>query len=947
MPDKTPSRTDVMYEILYNQKFVPLPSPKVNIKTTIVDGKPTYLMKNYTTGLYYDLDELSNQIWNATNGKRTSAQIVEEIRRQKPRVKERDILGTLLFFAENNLLESSFEQQAPKKRFKVVSPFEMRLAVIKHSNNFLQRLNKKMQPLFSARANRFLLWTCIVFITVSTLLFGPEIVSIYGNKANFEILGSSVVGFFFYTCLPLAPILAIHEIAHGLTLAHYGGQPGEIGTGLYYFSPMFYVETADGWGLSRSHRMMVYLAGNFSTLLIGSALFVIHLFIRIPQPGSLILTMTSFYCFTMAMFNFAPPFETDGYYVLTDVVNMPNLRQDAYSYLGSIFNRALGRQVKTKIKEPDNRKRRIFIFYGVMSVAWILYVVYQTSVFFVYMLEDVTGSLSRIFTATLASQALSMSIVLIALLSTIYFGMQIIGYGMIFSAAIKKATAKHLKVEPINDRNLAVFAYLPPQAPESLSMNLKTRMEKTAGKLTSNYQMKQVGRSWITIMKLGQTNLAQVQIKENLGRIESGFASAYQSIITSNEKVLQQSTGIYAPHKSGLTALFNQIGNESVEAGNSGARAVVRAYQEKQSETIRYLLSSVFGTIWTIEVQPSEEYNMVREWAPHLLLEDLTLTDLYGDTENFKKRIIYGFDSLAQLATEADVGLLECVNKPEEYQLISVFEPIRSRITFVGRTEQIEKNLGDLAHLIVAQTWSGYIDDLLSQTNFALSTLNRSILPSAKEMREMSSGELAVLSKDLSVLTENRKLVDKCLEDSETHIAMNNQSLQQLKTTLKPSKTFKIGLLDALFHVNLENMENVPGRIREFRNQWRMVCERIEGVQKHVEKEYEERKPEIARKNRKMLRIYPIAIALSIALLTLSFQTFLATWRIELLSVALISQGLYWFFFYRMRKSFCKVTRYPSHAFSTSQTFLLATTEAIYGYAITGDILTPLEWRAH
>jgi hypothetical protein len=933
----TPSRTDLEYEILYNPKFVPLPSPQVKVKTTIVGGKPSYLMKNHANIMYYDLNELTNQIWNLVDGKRTVPEIVEEIQRQRPHVKERTVLGTLLYFAENNLLVSTLEQ-APKKRFRVVSPFEINFAIINRSNDFLQSLNKKMRPFY----HRFLLWAIIAFIVAISILFAPTIVSIYGKKANFEILGSSVVGFFFYTFITLAPVIAIHEIAHGLTLAHYGGQPGEMGTGLFYFSPMFYVGTADGWGLSRGQRIMVYLAGNISTLLIGSALVVVHLFVTIPEPGSLILKMTAFYCFTMSLFNFAPPFETDGYYILTDVVNMANLRQDSYSYLGSILKQALGMQAKAKIPRLTKRTKRILVGYAVMSVAWIVYSVYQTSIFLAYMTQDVTSSLSKIFNSILASQALSASIVVVAVLSTIYFGMQVMGYGLIFSAAVKKARAKPLQVEAIHDRNLAVFGYLPPQVPESLSMNLRARMEKAAKKLTSKYEMKQIGRSWIAILKMGETKLAHVQIKEHLGRIESQFSSAYQDLIKSNKEILQRSTGIYAPHKVKLTEMFNRIAAESVDAGNSGARSVVRAYLEKQNETLLYLLFSAFGTIWTLEVEPAEEFAIEKELPSSLLLEDLALTDIYGDVENFKKRTIYGFDSLAKLAANADAGLRECLGKPGEYQVINVFEPIRNRIVFFGRTEQIEENIHALASLFIAQTWSGYLDDLLGMTCLALSTVNRSALPSAKEIREMSTGELAVLSKDFQALTENEKLVDKCLEESETHLAMNKQNLGELKTSFELSKAFRIGLLDALFGVNVENMENLPGRIREFRKQWRLICKRIETVQEHVRKEYAERKPAAAKKTRKMLRIYPFVMALSIALLVLGFQTLPATWWGALLSVVLISNGLYWFASYRTWKSFRKTTRYPSQAFSTSQIFILALTEAIHGYVTTEDVLIPL-----
>jgi len=323
-----------------------------------------------------------------------------------------------------------------------------------------------------------------------------------------------------------------------------------------------------------------------------------------------------------------------------------------------------------------------------------------------------------------------------------------------------------------------------------------------------------------------------------------------------------------------------------------------------------------------------------------LFLEDLALTDLCGDVENFKKRIIYGYDTLAKLATDGDTGLMECLGKPEKYQLISVFEPIRNRITFFGRTGPIEKNMDTLASLLVAQTWSGYLDDLLSMTCFALSTVNRSSLPNAKEIREMNTGEVAVLSNELLKFTENQKLVDKCIEESETHLTMNNQNLRKLRDSLRLSKTFEIGRLDAMFQVNVENMQNLPTRIRQFRKQWKLICERIEKVREHVEKEYAERKPAIEKTKRKMLRTYPLVIALSIALLVLSLQPSMAAWWVIYLSVALISHGVYWFLLYRIWRSFRKATRYPSHAFNTAQIFLLALTEAIYGYVVTEDILT-------
>ncbi len=937
MTTTVPSKTDLMYEILYNPKFVPLPSPKVNVKTTVIDDKPSYLMKNHATGIYYDLDELTNYIWNLTDGKRTVEKIVKDVQRQKPQIQERTILETLLFFADSNLLAASLEPTL-KKRFRVASAFEVDFTIIEHSNNFLQSLHSKIKPIFK----RFLLWASIAFIIVGTLLFAGKFVSIFGNKANFEILGSSVVGFFFYYFIALAPVIAVHEIAHGIALVHYGGQPGEMGTGLFYFGPMFYTETTDAWGLSRRDRIMVYLAGNISTLLIGTALVIACLIMTIPAPTSHILTMVAFYCFNMSLFNFAPPFETDGYYILSDIVNMPTLRRDSYGYLGSIIRRASGRQVKEKISNLTKRKKMILLGYAALSVTWIVYIVFQSSLFLVYMGQDVTVALANITQAILASQAIQASAAIIAIASTLYFGMQIVGYGFVFSVAIKKATAKPLRIEAIHDRDLAVFAYLPPQVPESLSKSLRAKMEEAAKKFTRNFEIKQIGRSCVTVLRMGGTSLAMVQIKEYLKRVESEFSSAYQNLIIRHKETLQNSAGIYAPHKIKLTTMLKQIADESADAGNSKTCSLIKSCEEKQKENLLYLLSSVFGTVWTIEVQPALEYEIQRELVPGLLLEDLTLTDLYKDTENFKKNVIYGYDSLAQLATEIDVGARESLTRLDEYQVISVLEPVKGRIVFIGRTEQIEKNIHAFAPLFVAQTWSGYLDNLLSEVCFSLSTLNRAHLPSGKEIKEMSIGELAVLMKDLSGLTEIQRLIDECTKESERNLTRINQSLEQLKTTLKPSEAFKIGLLDTMFHVNAENLEAVPNRIKKLRKEWKALCKKIERIRGHVEKEYIERKNVIAKRKRKMLKIYPLVFALSIILSILSFQPSLAALWMAFMSVALILHAFYWAVFYRMWRSFHKVTKYPSHAFSRVQVFILALTEAVYGYVATGDVITPI-----
>ncbi len=932
-----PSKTDLMYEIDYNPKFIPLPSPKVNVKTTVVDGKLSFLMKNHATGIYYDLDELTNLIWKVTDGKKTVTDIVKEVQRQKPETKENSIIETLLFFAESNLLTSSLETKQ-KKKFRAVSPFEIDLTLIENSHKFVESLHSRIRPIFKG----FLLWISVAFIFVCAALFAGKFVSIYGQKSNFEILGSSVVGFFFYYFIALAPVIAIHEIAHAITLVHYGGHAGEMGTGLFYFSPMFYTETTDAWGLSRHDRMMVYLAGNISTLLIGSALFLVHLTIQIPGIAGQFLLMVAFYCFAMSLMNFAPPFETDGYYLLSDIVNMPNLRRDSYGYLGSIFRRAFRRPVKQETKELNKRKKRIYIVYALLSVAYIAYIVFQTTLFLAYMGQDVTAALTSIGQAVLSAQTVSGTAIVVTVASTLYFGMQLTGYGFAFTAGMKKAIAKPLVIEAIHDRDLAVFAYLPPQAPKSLSENLKSKMERIARKFTTNFELKQIGRSCIAILRMGGTNLALVQIKEHLTRIENEFNSAYKKLLLTNRDSLLNSAGIFAPEKIKITEMFRAACRQSAETGNSNALTIAKASEKAQEENLLYLLLSASGTVWTIEVQPAQEYDIEKHMLQSMLLEDMTLTDLYHDAENFKKRVIYGYDSLMNLANEFDSGLRECLARPDKYQLVSCLEPVKSRIILIGRTEQFEKDIDLLAPIFVAYTWSGYLDNLLCETCHKLTTVNRSRLPNAKEINEMSTGELAVLRKDISAFVENQALVQNTIDKTEESFTRTTDELKQIKDTFK-TKNYRIGMLDAALRVNNENLTALPHRVKMFKKEWKTLCDRIEKIQNFVGNEYDERKPTVAKKKRQILRTSPLVATLSILLFTAGLLPPLAGWATIFTVVAVIIQAFYWAAVFHEWRSLSKVTKYSSQPFNAVHLALLASTEAIYGYVGTGDVLVPPE----
>ncbi len=131
-------------------------------------------------------------------------------------------------------------------------------------------------------------------------------------------------------------VALIHELAHALTLHRFGGRVREMGLTTVAFCPCFYCDITDSYLLPRKHqRIAVALSGPFAQAVVGG-LASLWLFIAPPVNATLrfaILSMAIAGLLSIA--NLFPFARTDGYYVLTELIDMPNLRRLARRRLTS------------------------------------------------------------------------------------------------------------------------------------------------------------------------------------------------------------------------------------------------------------------------------------------------------------------------------------------------------------------------------------------------------------------------------------------------------------------------------------------------------------------------------------------------------------------------------------------------------------------------------------
>ncbi len=181
-------------------------------------------------------------------------------------------------------------------------------------------------------------------------------------------------------------IKSIHELGHGLTCKHFKGEVHEIGVMVLVFTPYFFVNVSDSWVMpERRHRILISAAGIYVELILAAfATF----FWAIVQPGAFqdfLFNVMVIASISTIVFNANPLMRFDGYYIMTDWIEVPNLQAKSRALIGHQLKVLLfGSKTEdpTLARMPLPKKRfALFYIYALLSWVYGYYVIYHLTWF--------------------------------------------------------------------------------------------------------------------------------------------------------------------------------------------------------------------------------------------------------------------------------------------------------------------------------------------------------------------------------------------------------------------------------------------------------------------------------------------------------------------------------------------------------------------------------------
>ncbi|MDG1875556.1 MAG: hemolysin D [Mariniblastus sp.] len=228
----------------------------------------------------------------------------------------------------------------------------------------------------------------LVLLAAATALFSVLInwVSFQSKLPGFEAFFDPNQWYMFALVLCVTKIA--HEFGHGLSCKRLGGECHEIGFMLLVLTPCLYCNVSDSWRLpNKWHRAAIGAAGMYIEVILATIATFVWWFV---QPGfiqDIALKVMLVSSISTILFNGNPLLRFDGYYILSDILEIPNLNQKSTKALTTLLGRNwLGLDIPDDQLMPTNRPWA-FAMFTVAAFCYRWFIMFSIIFFLMKMLE--------------------------------------------------------------------------------------------------------------------------------------------------------------------------------------------------------------------------------------------------------------------------------------------------------------------------------------------------------------------------------------------------------------------------------------------------------------------------------------------------------------------------------------------------------------------------------
>lgn len=318
----------------------------VDIRHQQFRGEDWYIVRDNFTNAFYRIRPGARRFLLHLGGRRTVEEAWRRSLAESPEEApgQNEIIQLLAHLHQANLIQSDLPPDS-RQLFERVRRF--RQAQVRNTlasilylriplwdpDRFLLRLLPAVRHVFSGAGAA--IWGVTVLAALKVAIDHREVLMHRGQEVLAPENLALLYGAFFVTKF-------LHELGHAFACRKFGGEVHTLGIMLLVFSPVPYVDVTSSWAQrSRAKRMWVGAAGMYVELFVAALATFVW-----AQTGAGLVNSIAYNIMFVAsvstlVFNLNPLLRFDGYYILSDLVDAPNLHTRSQAQLANWSERWL------------------------------------------------------------------------------------------------------------------------------------------------------------------------------------------------------------------------------------------------------------------------------------------------------------------------------------------------------------------------------------------------------------------------------------------------------------------------------------------------------------------------------------------------------------------------------------------------------------------------------